>query len=256
MKEYLVDAVILKSIKAREADRVITLYTRQMGKKRVMAHGVEKLTSKKRGSVQPFGFSRLLLRSGKDLDSVSQGEGIEIFPILRQSLSGLSKAGYLAELVDSFTVDEDPNTRIFDILLETFRVLGGEFDFVATRAFEIKLVSFLGYSPTLDNCISCGVSVKGEGENVFFLPSQGGILCPKCISESAQSIVLSRGALKNLKALQCWPINRLHQLKISTPAGKEIKKVMKHFIEYYLEKKIKALAFEELIDNGGHGWVK
>lgn len=256
MKEYLVDAVILKSIRAREADRVITLYTRQMGKKRVMAHGVEKPTSKKRGSVQPFGFSRLLLRSGKDLDSVSQGEGIEIFPVLRQSLSGLSKAGYLAELVDSFTVDEDPNIRIFNILLETFRALGGEFDFVAARAFEIKLVSFLGYSPALDNCMSCEVSLEGEGKNVFFVPSQGGVLCSECISELGQSIVLSRGALKNLKALRGWPINRLHQLKISASAGMEIKNLMKHFIEYYLEKKIKALAFEELIDNGGHGLLK
>ncbi|MFZ5633573.1 MAG: DNA repair protein RecO [Bacillota bacterium] len=246
MKEYLVDAIILKSIKAGEADRVLTLYTRQVGKKRVIAHGVEKPTSRKRGAVQPFGYSRLLLRRGRDLDSVSQGEGIEIFPGLRQSLEGLARASYLAELVDAFTLDGDPNPQIFELLRDTFMLLGGRCDFVAARAFEIKLVSLLGYRPGLEACVLCGVPAGRE--RVYFGAGQGGIVCGRCRSGSGGTVEISRGALENLKALMRWETGRIHQLRITPAAGKEIKNVMRRFIEYHLEKTVKSLKFEELLD--------
>lgn len=246
MKEYLVDAIILKSVRSREADRLITLYTRQLGKKRVIAHGVEKPASRKRGAVQPFGCSRLLLRRGRDLDSVSQGEGIEIFPALRQSLEGLARASYLAELVDSFTPDEDPNPRVFDLLLETFRMLGGKYDSVAARAFEIKLVSLLGYRPGLEACVLCGLPV--EGERVHFLPEQGGIVCAECLPGPGRAMEITRGALENLKALLRWETGRIYQIKIDFSAAKEIKKAMRGFIDHHLERGIKSRKFEDLVD--------
>jgi len=247
MKEYMVDAFILKSIKTMEADRVITLYTRQMGKVRVMAHGVEKPTSRKRGAVQPFSFSRLLLRRGRDLDSVAQGEGMELFPILRQSLGGLAKASYLTELVDALTPDEDPNSGVFQLLLDTFRLLGSGFDSVAVRAFEIKMVSLLGYRPCLDSCVACGTPEIME--RVYFVPAQGGIVCAGCRLGLGQAVEISRGALENLKTLMRWETGRIHQLKITPPAGSEMKKVMRKFIEYHLERGMKSLKFEDLLGN-------
>ncbi|MFZ5648675.1 MAG: DNA repair protein RecO [Bacillota bacterium] len=246
MKEYMVDAFVLKSVKAREADRVLTLFTRQAGKKRVMAYGVEKPTSRKRGAVQPFGYSKLLIRRGRDLDSVSQGEGIEIFPALRRSLDGLAMASYLAELVDAITPDEDPNADVFQLLLDTFSLLGGDSAFTAVRAFEIKLVSYLGYRPELDCCILCG---KPPGdEKVRFVPEQGGVVCSGCLSGPAQFLEISRGALENMKTLLRWEMGRIHRLKISPYAGREIKNVMRRYIGFYLEKGIKSLTFEELLE--------
>jgi DNA repair protein RecO (recombination protein O) len=244
MKVYLVEAIILKSVKTREADRLLTLYTRQAGKMRVMAHGVEKPASRKRGAVQPFGYSKLLLHRGKDLDSVSQGEGIEIFPALRQSLEGLAGANYMAELVDAFTVDDDPNPHVFELLIDTFRMLGGEHDFAAARAFEIKLVSFLGYRPGLESCVLC--ESPAEGEKSYFLPAQGGLVCTKCGGAPGHALEVSRGALESLKALLRWETGRIHQLKLSRAAGKEIKTIMEHFIEYHLEKKIKSARFQKM----------
>lgn len=246
MKEYLVDAIILKSVRSREADRLLTLYTRQMGKKRAIAHGVEKPASRKRGAVQPFGYSRLLLRRGRDLDSVSQGEGIEIFPALRQSLEGLARASYLAELVEAFTPDEDPNPGVFDVLLETFRLLGGKFDSVAARAFEIKLVSLLGYRPGLEACVMCGA--PAEGEKIFFLPDQGGIVCAGCLPGAGRVLEIARGSLENIKALLRWETGRIYQIKIDPAAGKEIKNVMKAFIDHHLERGIKSRKFDDLVD--------
>lgn len=246
MKEYMVDAFILKSVKARDADRVLTIFTRHSGKKRVMAHGVEKTTSRKRGAVQPFSHSSLLLRQGRDLDSVSQGEGIDIFPLLRQSLDGLTMAGYLADLVDAFTPYEDPNAGVFQLLLDTFGLLGGDYGYTAVRAFEIKLVSYLGYRPGLDNCVQC--LSPPSGEKVLFVPEQGGVVCAGCLSGPVTVVEISRGALENMKTLLRWEMKRIHLLKISPYAGREIKNAMRKYIEFHLEKGIKSVNFEELLE--------
>ncbi len=245
MKEYLVDAVILKSTRAREADRIITLYTKQFGKKRVMAHGVEKTTSKKRGSVQPFSHSKLLLRRGRDIDTVSQGESIEIFRGLRQSLEGLAIANYLAEMADAFTPEEDPDTVIYQLLLDAFKMLNSGDRSVITRAFELKLLSRIGYCPDLDECNFCGQPVR-QGK-VFFLPEQGGVACELCMPLNSVGIPMSRGALESLKTLLCWDFKRLNQFKVSIDTGKEIKLALRCFAEYHLEKKMKSCKFIDLL---------
>ncbi|MCL6571296.1 MAG: DNA repair protein RecO [Bacillus sp. (in: Bacteria)] len=247
MKEYLVDAIVLKSVRAREADRIITLYTRQSGKKKVIAYGAEKPASRKRGAVQPFSCSRLLLRRGRDLDTVVQGEILEYFTGLRQSLKGLAAANYLAELVDAFTPDEDPNPAIFDLLLETFRVMESGDRATAAWAFQIKLVSLLGYRPGLDACVICESPVPGK--KICFLPEQGGIVCSGCRPEAGQGLEISRGTLESIKTLMRWDTRRLHQIKIDPSSGREIKKAIGHFIEYHLEKEIKSGRFMDLVDH-------
>ncbi|MFZ5645433.1 MAG: DNA repair protein RecO [Bacillota bacterium] len=245
MRDFMVDAIILKSARTKEADRVLTLYTRQMGKTRAMAYGVEKPASRKRGAVQPFSYSRLLLKKGKDIDSVSQGEGLEIFPALRKSLEGLAGASYFCELVDAFTLDGDPNTAVFELMLGAFHMLGRDCDISTCRAFEIKLMSNLGYRPGLDACVFCG-SPAGNGE-IWFSPGQGGIICNECSTGVNDVLALGRGSLETLKALLRWDMERIYQIKTDPRAGREIKAIMKKFIEYQLEKNIKSARFVELV---------
>lgn len=246
MKEYLVDAIVLKSIRARDADRVITIYTKQAGKKRVMAHGADKPTSKKRGAVQPFSYSKLMLRRGKDIDSVSQGESIEIFPEFRQSLEGLAAANYLAELVDAFTPEEDPDTAVYNLLLGTLRVMKKNDYQILIWAFELRLLALAGYRPDLDECICCSKTVQGE--KVCFLPEHGGVSCWHCKEPELNSLSMSCGALESMKALIRWDIARLHQLKVSSEIGKEIGQVIRCFTEYHLDKRIKSLKFIDLLE--------
>lgn len=246
MKEYLVDAIILRSVKTKEADRVLTLYTKQLGKKRAMAYGVDKPTSRKRGAVQPFSYSRLMLRRGRELDSVSQGEGMDLFPSLRQSLEGLAAANYLSELVDAFSPDEDPNPAIFDLLLETFALLGGKEASIAVWAFEMKLIALLGYQPGLDQCVCCGSPLQGD--KVCFLPEQGGVVCVPCRNPAGTDLQIHRGTLQTLKALLGWETDRIGCLRIDRACGQEVKRVIRGFIQYHLEKNIKSSKFIDFLN--------
>ena len=141
MKLYKVKAIVLSSREMREADRVLTIFSREQGKLRVVAHGVSKPASRKRGSVQPFCYTDFLLNRGREIDSVSQCQVLEIFSPLREDLTRLTYASYLAELVDNLTGEGEANQAVFALLLTCLARLaetGGDPELVA-RSFEARL---------------------------------------------------------------------------------------------------------------------
>src|SRR5665647_1950461 len=156
MKLYKADAVVLRSIECGNGDKLLVLFSREHGKIKVMAHGVAKPSSRKRGFVQLFTYTRFLLHRGRELDSVSQCEGIEMFSYIRDNLEQISYASYLAELVEALIPEGEQNEPLFLLLLETLRLMEeGEAEML-TRSFEIKAAGLMGYRPVLEECAQCG----------------------------------------------------------------------------------------------------
>ncbi|MBE3585557.1 DNA repair protein RecO [Desulfofundulus thermocisternus] len=245
MKFYKVSAVVLKSVSIREADQLLTLFTREKGKIRVMAYGSCKLTSRKRGAVQPFSHSRFLIRRGSGLDTVSQGELVEMFPQLRCRLDKLGCAVYLTAMVDDLTAEEEPGEEIFNLLLKTLRSLVSGDGELLIRAFEVKLLSILGYRPCLERCVLCHVPV--DGSRVVFHAGAGGILCPSCAGKETDGLTCSRGTVELLKLFLRWEPGRLNQLKAGQLVRRELKEVLHRHLEYHLGQRMKSMRFLELL---------
>lgn len=240
MKLYRVDAIVLKSIECGNGNKLLILFSRECGKMKVMAHGVTKPFSRKRGSVQPFTYTRFLICRGRELDSVSQCEGIEMFPFLRHGLGIIGYASYLTELVLLLTPEGEQNEPLFRLMLETMRLLEeGEAE-ILTRSFEIKAAGLMGYRPVLDGCAHCEKPLTGR---LFFSARTGGSLCESCGAEDPQAIQVSRGMVETLKALLNWPQDRLRQLKISSADRKQIKNLLYEYLKYYLERDLKSVSF-------------
>jgi len=246
-KLYKVDAIVLRSINLREADQLLTLYSRSKGKIKAVAYGVRKPASRKRGAVQPFCYSNFLLYKGKELDSVSQCEGREIFTRLREDLSKMVYAGYLCELVDGFTMEEDPNEEIFLLLLTSLHMLvEGDSEIVA-RVFELKLMKALGYGPHLTSCVCC--QGKVEKEDIFFSAKMGGIICSRCLDKDRSALPCSRGLIKVLQLIIKWSPVKLQRLKAGKVLRKQLKEVLQYYITYHLEHRAKSLRFLEKFVN-------
>ena len=98
MPLYRDDAIVLRTHKLGEADRIVTMLTKNHGKVRAVAKGVRKMTSKKAGHLEPFCRCSLLLAQGRDLDVVSQVETIEAFALLGLLLERLRTRRFLGSL--------------------------------------------------------------------------------------------------------------------------------------------------------------
>lgn len=240
MKLYKAEALVLRARDCGDGDKLLTLFSREYGKIRVIAHGVAKPASRKRGSVQPFTLSRFLLYRGRELDSVSQCEGLEMFSYLRESLEKISFASYLTELVDALAPDGEPNETLFLLLLTTLRLMGEGDPEMLARAFEIKAAGLMGYRPVLENCASCGETAGGR---LYFSPALGGLLCEKCSCLDSNAFACNRGIVEILKKLLNWHQSRMHQLKTDPATRKQIGSILHEHLKFHLGCELKSPSF-------------
>jgi len=167
-RSFRVDAVVLRHSDYGEADRLLTLYTRQLGKTRAIAKGARKIASRKAGHIEPFTHVRLQLAKGRDTLIVTQADTVDAYLSLRDDLILTSQASYVLELLDRFTYeDETENSAIFRLLTDTLTRLASNFDpWLVIRYYEIRLLDHLGFRPQLFECANCGRDIQPE--NQFF----------------------------------------------------------------------------------------
>lgn len=237
-KLYAVDALIIKSRDFGEADKILTLYTREQGKIQAIAKGVRKSVSRLRGGVQMFAHSRLLLYRGRSLDTVSQSENIEAFGGLQDDLTRLVYASYLVELLEIAVPDREPNEKIFLLTLVSLGLLLGDDPELVCRMFEIRLLYLLGYHPYLTECMMCR---KPLGAGTFYLsPEAGGIMCRDCAGEIRGKSGISAGTILTMQKLLTADPRQLFRLKIAQGMREELEAALGNYLEYHLDRGVKA----------------
>ena len=142
--------------------------------------------------------THLVLYSGKNLDTITQGDADENFGFIEQDLDRLAAASCFAELVDRLTMERQPQPKLFQLLLSAMRALEEADPELLGRVFEVKLMAALGYQPQFDGCVmGCGdgrralqPEVAAAGP-VRFSIERGGVLCPACAANCPEALALS-----------------------------------------------------------------
>lgn len=237
-KLYSVDAIIIRARDYGEADKILTLYTKEHGKVQAIAKGVRKPASRLRGGVQLFSHSRILLYRGRTLDTATQAETKEAYAGLRDDFLRFAYASYFLELVDSAVLEREPNEGLFVLILISLGLLMGNDPEIIARLFEIRFLHQLGLRPFLRACLDCGRPVKN---GIFYVvPALGGLICADCQGEKTGNTWISAGAAQTMNKLLSIDPRRIFQLKISPAMRKEIESALEKNLEYHLEKTTKA----------------
>lgn len=236
------EAVVLRHTDWGEADRILSLYTRQMGKVRAIAKGVRKMRSRKSGHLEPFTRVSLQLARGRDMFIITQAEAINTYLRLRDDLVRVGYASYVVELLDRFTFDDDENPLLFHLLADTLKRLDQEStSFLAVRYYEVRLLDLLGYRPHLFHCANCETEIKAEAQ--YFSALQGGVLCPKCGSGAPEARPISMQALKYLRHFQRSSYAEASRARISSDINREMEQIMQYYLTYLLERGLNTPAF-------------
>lgn len=174
MTLYREEAVVLRTHKLGEADRIVVLMTGGRGKVRAVAKGVRKTKSRFGGRLEPPGHVSLLLYQGRNLDVVNQAETVEHHRAIREDLDRMTDAMAVVEAVDQVAQEGEPNPQLFRMLTGALRALGdaAERPPLLVGAFYWKLLALEGVAPVLDQCVQCGAP-----DPVSFDPVEGGTLC-------------------------------------------------------------------------------
>ncbi|SRR5581483_8591631 len=233
-----VEAVVLRHADYGEADRLLTLYTRQLGKTRAIVKGARKLTSRKAGHLEPFTHVKLQLAKGRDLFIVTQADTIDVYLPLHEDLILTGHASYVLELLDRFTYEDDAeNLSIFRLLTETLARLASKSDpWICIRYFEMRLLDYLGFRPQLFECANCGREIVAEDQ--FFSFSAGGVIDPNCGAGLPNLKNISMDALKYLRHFQRSSYAEASRARPSLEVQKETESLMQGYFTYLLEREL------------------
>jgi DNA repair protein RecO (recombination protein O) len=225
---YRVRGIVLRRLDLGEADRIITIFTSERGKLRIVAKGSRRPSSKMAGHLEPFCATRLLVARTRGLDIISQAETIEHFPDLRRSEASIATAGYLSELVDALMPEDQAQEAVYELTYAAFRLLNeGRDPRLVTHVFEMGLLRQLGYRPELARCVSCGAEILPE-PNGFSL--DGGVICPNCLRVRPDATPMSVNALKLLRSIDRGEIERLFALRVPSAIWAETGDLLARYI--------------------------
>jgi DNA repair protein RecO (recombination protein O) len=175
-------AIVLRTTDWSESSRIATLWTRELGKVRVLAKGGRRPKSAFESALDLLTVCSIVLlrKSSGTLDLLTEAQVVRRFISLRSDLSALYAGYYIAELLADWTEDFDPHPALFEESLAALGDLGGSQTTQRVMRFEMVFLRELGYRPVLDRCVGCAAVLAGEG--LAFSAAAGGVHCWRCQS--------------------------------------------------------------------------
>ena len=231
---YKDEGVVLKTIKLGEADRIVTLFTRDHGKVRAVAKGIRKTKSRFGARLEPFTHAAVMVYRGRSLDTITQADILTSFHEVRADYARLTAAAALVEIVEKVTPERERAASTYRLLVHGLEALKAGKGATVVPAFLVKLLSISGYHPQLSTCAGCGRTSAGLGG---FSPALGGAVCASCRPEDRDALEVSIDLLKLL--------GRLLDHDFGEPADAtdtdEVTNVLRRYAEYHLERPLRSL---------------
>jgi len=241
--KYRTQGFIFKKEDFREADQLFRVFTRDFGKLEILGKAIRKISSKLRSGMEIFYLSEIEFIQGKTHKTLTDAILIEKFQNLRKNLGRLNIAYKIAENLDNFIKGEEPDEKIWQLLLEvfgklnTFHLTPYTFHLIYYYFFW-NLISVLGYKPELYHCSIC--QKKLSPEKLYFSQREGGIICYNCFKEKEKSIGQVKEIFPEIVKLirifleKNWQV--LERLKIEKSYLESLGEISKNYSDFILEK--------------------
>jgi len=238
---YRDEAIVLRTHKLGEADRIITLLTRQHGRVRAVAKGVRRTTSRFGSRLEPFTHVDLQLAEGRNLDTITQAETLTPFSKgLGLDYDRYTAGTVMLETADRLVTEErQPSVQQFLLLVGGLRamVAGEHGPGQVLDSYLLRSLAVAGYAPSFEACARCGT----EGPHRWFNPSMGGLLCTTCRVPGSASPAPETVALLSALLTGDWPV-----VDAAGPRHlKESSTLVAAYLAWHLERGLKSLVYVE-----------
>ncbi|MGI8523884.1 MAG: DNA repair protein RecO [Nocardioides sp.] len=241
MPLYRDEAIVLRTHKLGEADRIITLLTRQHGRVRAVAKGVRRTTSRWGSRLEPFTHVDLQLAEGRNLDVITQAETLDPFSAsLGDHYDRYTAGTVMLETADRLVSEEgQPALQQFLLLVGGLRAMtsGERLAPQVLDSYLLRSLAVAGYAPSFTHCARCG----DPGPHRWFSPSAGGALCSDCRVPGSASP--AAGTLDVLGALLTgdWAA-------VATADPRHLREasgLVAAFLQWHLERGLRSLEYVE-----------
>jgi len=241
MPTYLTEGVILRRVDYGEADRILTVLTREHGKIGVIARGVRKPGSRLAAQTDLFARSRMQLARGRgELDVLTQAETVGTAAPLADARRAAC-ASVCAELADRVLESSHPDAETFDLVVDALR----DCTDVARdpRAALVwltrRMIDRLGYAPQLYDCASCATRLPESGAS--FSAIAGGLLCDSCAPTDPGAVGCSVRVIKVLRVAAAGDAELYRRLRLDEPSLASLEAVAEGELAQHLDRQLRSL---------------
>ncbi|MBI5150617.1 MAG: DNA repair protein RecO [Candidatus Omnitrophica bacterium] len=237
------EAIVLKSFDFRETSRIATFFTKEYGKVKGVMKGIRKDSRKFGSHVDKFSVNDIVYYQYRrsDLHLISQCDLKQFFFPVREDYRRTVAAHYALELVDTIMPSEEPNAKIYQLLLDYLKGLGSFPDIDRlVHILQIKILLLSGFRPYIDACVKCGKKVEGKA---YFSLKAGGLVCGRCPARESSLTAISQGTVATMLHIEASPWEKGLRLGLTKTVRKELKYILNKFLVYHLERKIKTAAY-------------
>jgi DNA repair protein RecO (recombination protein O) len=242
---YKVEGIIIRTNDYGESNKIITLYSKEMGKVAVMARGAKKPKSRLSSISQIFTYGQFLIQKGSGLGVLNQGEIISTYKYIRSDIFKTAYAAYMIELLDKLTEDGKPSVSLFSFLHTTLTHLNNGVDpDVLLYIFELRMLRIAGISPEVNCCTNCNAT---EGEFSFSI-EEGGFLCHRCVHIDPYHIRMSTATARIIRLLYLVDIHRLGKISLKEGTKQNLKIIISAYFEKYSGIHLKSKKFLDQMD--------
>jgi DNA repair protein RecO (recombination protein O) len=258
MSTYKTEGIILRRTNFGEANLLLHIYTRDLGKVEAVARSARKARGKLKGHLEPFLYCDFLIVHGRKMDTIANSFILDNFLDLRSNLESILAASAVAEISDKMILPGYRDERVFQLILESLRFMDERLLeerkslWLSALFFEMNILVLSGFSPQIDKCVFCGGKLR-EGNNYFSF-SLGGVLDEDCRKKCPDAISVDDDVIRLIKFLQINPKEnedyaemldgKLAEIKKLNVKGEVLAKsifLLKKFIEFNLDQKINSL---------------
>jgi DNA repair protein RecO (recombination protein O) len=246
---YRCEVIVLARMDFGEADRILTLYSRQHGKFRAIAKGARRPQSRLGPHLEYFNRARLMLARGRELDVITGAETEDAHLAIRDDLDAFGHASHMVEILSRLTQDRQENVAVFDLLASSLQLLADGVDpFHVTRHYELALLTLLGFRPELYRCVECRADLAPAPHQ--FAMSLGGYLCEQCRGREPGARLVGVDAQKYLRALDRGGLSATIRLRIEPALRAELEGLLGAYLRHVAERDLGSLRVLRELQDG------
>ena len=240
------EAIVLRSYPMREADLLVTLFTRAEGKVRGVARSAKKSKRRFGGALEPLTYVRAFydVRERQELARLDSCEVLESPMASEVSYPRAVALGHLAELLDELLPDREANDAIFRLTLSVLHVLTGPDIWMPITYFDLWITRLVGFLPELTECVVCGRDLNGS--RAYFHALADGLMCldDKRLASSEISSESRALAAQMFRA----PVEFFAEEPWPKAQGADLRKFLIQILQRHIEKK---LVTAGMLEKGG-----
>jgi len=240
-----IEGIVIRTTDYGETNKIITIFSRELGKIGVVARGAKKPKSRLAAISQPFTHGYFLIQIGSGLGTVQQGEILSTMRDLREDLIVTAYASFVIELTDKATEDKQPNAFLFELLYQTLHYLDEGVDpEILALIYQTKMLPVLGLYPQWDACSICG---WGEQFTAFSV-REGGFLCHLHAKQDPYCIPVNEAVGKLLRLFYHFDLARLGKVSVKEETKKQIQTILYAYYDEYCGIYLKSRRFLSQLD--------